>query len=400
MIDRIIYNRKRLSDAPYTIDTVFQPSSYGWQGDWEGRALLAFCCHYEIDGTVIPCMHEMVETLRSHLNEKLYFGNVYDGVTVDEQQLSGHNWLMRGLIKYAELFDSTEALDIAKSIFENLYFPSLDHFYHYPLAPRRIGEVAGTIVADGDDGWRLSSDVGCGLMSSDGVSEYYRFTHDERAKLWLDTVFGVFASADKYKSGFQTHSTLSTTRALLGMYDITKDERYLDIVKDTFRMYCDRAMTLTYENYNWFNKANTWTEPCAVVDSFILATELYKLTGEHRYLTLARRIWFNGLEFCQRSNGGAGPNTCVTPDQPILKVKMYEAPFCCTMRYAEGLLEYSKNKELFVWNSDAPEIIDEVGRHFVDDKLIVVFNGEKVPIFSCASFTEEEAKKLELLITY
>lgn len=399
-MDRIKLSQKRLSTSPYTIDTVFQPASYDWQGDWEGRALLAFCCHYEIDGTKIPCMDQFMAEVRSHLNEKLYFGKVYDGVTVDEQQLSGHNWFLRGLIKYAELFGSTEAEQIAKSIFENLYYPALDHFYHYPLTQRRIGDVSGTIVADGDDGWRLSSDVGCGLMSSDGVSEYYRYTHDSRAKLWLETVFGIFASANKYNSGFQTHSTLSTTRAMLRMYNITKEERYLGLVKDTLRMYCTRAMTLTYENYNWLNNPNTWTEPCAVVDSFILATELYYLTGEQDYLTLARRIWFNGLDFCQRSNGGAGPDTCVTPEQPILKVKMYEAPFCCTMRYAEGLLEYSKNKDLFEWDCSAPETTDEYGRHFVDDKLIVMYKGEKVPIFSCRDYSEEEAEKIELRVIY
>ena len=399
-MDKIKLNAERLSGKEYSIENVFQKSSYDWPGDWEGRALLAFCCHYEINGTKLPCMDQFVKELREHLNEKLYFGKVYDGVTVDEQQLSGHNWLLRGLIKYADLFGSTEADEIARCIFDNLYYPSLDHFSHYPLTPRRCGDVAGTIIADGDDGWRLSSDVGCGLMSMDGVSAYYEHTHDERAKEWVDAVLAVFADADKYNSGFQSHSTLSSARASLRMFDVTGDSYYFNIAKDTLDMYVEKSMTLTYENYNWLNNPNTWTEPCAVVDSFMLATRLYRITSEEKYLTLARRIWFNGLDFCQRSNGGVGPNTCVTRDKPVLKVSMYEAPFCCTMRYAEGLLEYTNNKELFSWDPTAPEITDDIGRHFVDDKLIVLYNGEKTPIFSCASFTEEEAKKLELLITY
>ena len=399
-MDIIELNRNRLSAEPYTIDTVFRPAEYDWPGDWEGRALLAFCCHYEMTGDIIPCMHEMMSDIKSHLNEKLYFGKVYDGETVDEQQLSGNSWFLRGLMKYANLFDSREAEEIAKCVFENLYYPALGHFSHYPLTPRRCGEVAGTIIADGDDGWRLSSDVGCGIMSSDGVSAYYKYTHDERAKEWVDAILAVYAGADKIKSGFQTHSTLSSCRAALRMFEVTGEPHFFDIVKDTLDMYVGNCMTLTYENYNWLNNPNTWTEPCAVVDSFMLAARLYQITSDEKYLALARRIWFNGLSFCQRSNGGAGPNTCVTVNQPVLRVSMYEAPFCCTMRYAEGLLEYTRNKELFTWNENAPEFTDEYGRHFVDDRLIVLYNGRKTPIFSCNTFTKEEAEKLELTVLY
>ena len=104
------------------------------------------------------------------------------------------------------------------------------------------------------------------------------------------------------------------------------------------------------------------------------------------------------MQFCQRSNGGAGPNKCVKEDQPILKISMYEAAFCCTMRYAEGLLEYSKNTDLFGWNSLAEEISDAMGRSFIDDVMIVEYKGERVPIFSCNTVPKEEALAIELKI--
>ena len=104
------------------------------------------------------------------------------------------------------------------------------------------------------------------------------------------------------------------------------------------------------------------------------------------------------MQFCQRSNGGAGPNKCVKAGQPILKISMYEAAFCCTMRYAEGMLEYSRNTELFGWDSAAEVISDEIGRSFIDDVLLVEYNGEKLPIFSCNTIPEEEALAIELKI--
>ena len=77
---------------------------------------------------------------------------------------------------------------------------------------------------------------------------------------------------------------------------------------------------------------------------------------------------------------------------------MYEAAFCCTMRYAEGLLEYSQNKELFSWNSYAEIIKDETGRKFIDDKLLVSFDSKTVPIFSGYELDEGTLKKAELKI--
>ena len=106
-----------------------------------------------------------------------------------------------------------------------------------------------------------------------------------------------------------------------------------------------------------------------MVDSLILAIRLFKITADPKYEQLARRIWFNGLRFCQRSNGGAGPNSCVTKARPLLRVSMYEAPFCCTMRYAEGLRYVAENKAMFARRDG--EISCEDGRFYRDDRLLV-----------------------------
>lgn len=111
MKEAISANFCRLSAPPYTIDEVFRPESYDWPGDWEGRALLAFCCHYRLTGKKIPCMDALVAALPSKTGEKGYFGKPFDPECVDEQQLSGNSWLLRGLLAYAELFGgkATEA---------------------------------------------------------------------------------------------------------------------------------------------------------------------------------------------------------------------------------------------------------------------------------------------------
>ncbi len=376
-------NFQRLHENDYALENLFRPSTYDWPGDWEGRALLAFLCHYEIHQTEVPHLHAFFNSIPEKTNEYRYFGKIFDGKTVDEQQLSGHNWYLRGLLKYAKIYQNKLALEYAKSTVENLYLPALKWYAHYPLHRNtNEGEVSGFVTGT-QNGWKLSSDIGCAFMCVDGLAHYYAETKDERVKNFLDSVIDVFLSIDLVKYKLQTHTTLTCLRGILLLYQTTKQEKYLQIVKEKFAFYVQNGMTLTYENFNWFGRKDTWTEPCAVVDSFILATELYKITTDNGYKTLARRIWFNGLQFCQRNNGGAGPNTCVTEEQNILKISMYEAPFCCTMRYAEGLLEYAKNQELFSWNCNVAIIQDEYNRRFLDDKLLVKYNGKEVPIFSC-----------------
>ena len=389
-------NYRRLNDAPYSLENLFQPESYDWPGDWEGRALLAFLCHYEIDKSEIPHLHRFFHAIGEKTNEYSYFGKPFDQLTVDEQQLSGHNWYLRGLLKYWKLFNSETAMSYAKSTVENLYLPSINWYSHYPLARDYThGDVSGTVTSI-RDGWKLSSDIGCAFMCVDGLAHYYQATRDKRVKDFLDRVIELFISVDLLKYKLQTHTTLTCLRGILTLYQATGDARYLGIVKDKFSFYQENGMTLTYENYNWFGRQDSWTEPCAVVDSLIIAIKLYELTECEEYKALARRIWFNGLQFCQRENGGAGPNTCVTIDSPVLKISMYEAPFCCTMRYAEGLLEFHKNRHLFAWNKNATPTRDEIGRCFVDDMLLVRHNGELVPIFSCNTLKEEDALKTEL----
>ena len=175
-----------------------------------------------------------------------------------------------------------------------------------------------------------------------------------------------FDSIDKMEIKAQTHCCLTAARGFVLLYQETGDESYLSSAKEVAHLYIDEGMTLTYQNYNWWNRGNTWTEPCAIVDSLMLMTELYKITGEESYRTLAARIYHNGLSTAQVGNGGAGTNTVVNQKQPILKTKMYEAYFCCTMRMAEGFL-YIQNHKEYLYAISAPICNDVEGRYMAGD---------------------------------
>lgn len=348
--DRIALNYRRLSTGDYySIDEIFSPEDYDWYGDKEGRALLAFLCHYKISGKTIPCMEQMLAQLNAHLNPQGYFGPIWEQ-EIQEQQLSGHSWLLRGLCEHYEIFGDDFSLQAVRRITENLYLPIRGRFSSYPIerSLAKEGGVSGSQIGI-LDGWILSSDVGCAFMSIDGLSHAYKITKDPRIKALLDEMTAVYLSIDKVALQAQTHCTLTAARGMVRMYQETGDEAYLSGAKVIAKLYFEGGgITATYQNLNWWGRPDSWTEPCAIVDSLMLAGELYQLTAEDYYRTLAARIYHNGLATAQRDNGGAGTDSgVVEAGTDTLCMGMYEAFFCCTMRLAEGLWYINANRELF-----------------------------------------------------
>ena len=358
-------------DAYYQIGEVFAPIGYEWYGDKEGRALLAFVSHYKMSGRKIPCMDEMMSVMRERTNEHLFFGPLA-GEIIHEQQLSGHSWLLRGLCEYREQFGDDLSLEMIESICENLYYPTKGKYKTYPIdrsEPKAEGGVSGKSVRV-INGWKLSSDIGCAFMSIDGLSHAYIVTGDERIKALVDEMIRVYLGIDKVALRAQTHCTLTAARGMIRMYYKTNEVSYLDGARTIMELYANGGgMSETYQNLNWWGRPDTWTEPCAIVDSMMLAGELYKITKEEQYRALAARIYHNGLATAQRENGGAGTDTVVVEGvEEILRSKMFEAYFCCTMRLSEGLRYVDENKELFAARKDGG--VSKKGRIYADGDIL------------------------------
>ncbi len=147
-----------------------------------------------------------------------------------------------------------------------------------------------------------------------------------------------FFTIDVVSGKFQTHSTLSACRGLLRFYESTKDPALLEKVQRIYGAYISLAITENYENYNWFGRPE-WTEPCAVIDSFIVAMGLWKHTANTDYLEDAHHILFNGMGYEERPTGGWGCDVCAGAGDEFLSPAegVYEAWWCCLMRGGEGL---------------------------------------------------------------
>jgi uncharacterized protein len=350
---RAAQNMARLQSALYRPPKLFNGQNVrAWPGDFEGRALLAITLMSRATGQEPDYFPAMVADYKSHLNSLGYFGAPLDLRAINEQQLSGHGWFLRGLCEYYEYKHVPETLAQIQIIVRNLALPLRGSYESYPIDPvlrKRTGATGGINghIAGQQAAWTISSDTGCAFIFLDGLTHAWvvlKAASDRNApvlKALIDEAVARFLEADLVAIQAQTHASLTCMRALLRVYDETvadgrPDTKILAAVQQRYALYRTVAMTEHYANYNWFGRPETWTEPCAIIDSFMIATQLWQHTGDPAYLEDAHLIWTNGIGRGLRGNGGFGTDLCAGYRTPFLKVRSYEAPSCCTMRGGEG----------------------------------------------------------------
>lgn len=338
---RLQNNFNRLEEEKYQPEHVFQreKEAGNWPGDTEGRTVLALVLLAQATGRTPRHLDAILERWPREVNERGYFGNIQPDTLISEQQLSGHGWALRALAELERWRPGGPARALARPIIENLILPTAGQHALYPLDPagrRAGGSFSGTHLGRVGN-WLLSTDVGCDFICLDGVVDAYEAFGDARLKPIVEEMVARFLELDLIAVQAQTHATLTACRALLRWAEITRDESLVTAVAQRFELYTARAWTEHYANFNWFGRPQ-WTEPCAIVDSLMVAMELWRRTGRTLYLEQAQHIYFNALGHAQRANGGFGCDNCPGADgEEDLFFRVYEAHWCCTMRGGEGL---------------------------------------------------------------
>lgn len=338
---RIDRNFDRMETEYYQPAQVYwtEQESGGWPADKEGRTILALVMDGRASHREPKYLAELLRLLPERLNAKGYLGPIHEG-SVDEQQLSGHGWLLRGLCEYYAWKKDTAALRYAKTIVDSLFIPIMPFVDSYPLRSDQrvagVGDMSGS-VQNTVNGWALSSDIGCVFIGMEGLIHAYRYLPDEQAKQLIDKLIGLFQAMDLTGIKAQTHASLTAMRGMLRYAGLTGDTTLLPEVEKRWEQYKRYGMTENYENYNWFERYDTWTEPCAIIDSYLVATQLWMATRRSAYLEDAETIYLNGMACTQRANGGFGCDKPVGEVFPALSVHADEAYWCCTMRGGEGL---------------------------------------------------------------
>jgi len=155
-------------------------------------------------------------------------------------------------------------------------------------------------------------------------------------KAEIDELIRLYQKIDQVEIKAQIHSVLFTTRGILRWYELHGNPSHLQFAESLYKNYRQLAMTENYENYNWFGRPE-WTEGCAIVDSLTVTLKLWQLTGKIEYLEDAHLILFNGLLANQQGDGGDfGINTCTGPNDNVFLQHKGAAPWCCSVWGGKG----------------------------------------------------------------
>jgi hypothetical protein len=357
-------NMARLESERYWPETIFDMDQHAWPADWEGRTMLALTMHAQTTKREPAFLDTILNAIPGRLNEKGYLGPVYDDGVTHEQAMAGHSWMIRALVEYYNWKKESDpemaekAMFCLKSIVKGLYIPQTENYANYPVVEPERYEDPRWILSHKQSKTKThagTSDCGCAFIAIDGATAAYELLKDEALKPLIENMISSYETLPREELHVQTHATLSGIRGILRYFRMTGEQKYLDLAVKTFDLYKTKAWTDHYANYNWFGLPR-WTEPCAVIDSFLISQELWETTGEEGYLRDAHHILYNAIAHAQRLNGAFGTDQCVgakikqrkevsdgTPweasDDAILHARAltYEVFWCCNMRGGDGL---------------------------------------------------------------
>jgi len=334
---RSIINFARLEGKWYRPDEVFTADQHGWPGDWEGRLILALTLLGQSTHRCPAYLDKIISMLPKYLNEKGYFGKILPEGMVNEQQIAGHSWFLRGLAELYTWKKDEKLLGYINALIDNLLLKTKGVYARYPLTNDERFNC---------DIWELSQpqsknkthahtiDTGCAFIMLDGASYVYELFKTPALKELVEEMIDRFVKIDLAEVKMQTHATLTATRGILRFYKTTGSKKYLEIAEGIFNFYKSNAWTENYSNYNWFGDPR-WTEPCAIIDSFIVATWLWQYTQNPEYLEDAHHIYYNAICHGQRTQGEFGTDNCVGVKEPFIYPFTYEVYWCCSMRAGE-----------------------------------------------------------------
>ncbi len=308
-----------------------------WPADLVGRVILTLSLEEQALSKKSQNLKRIVHELEENMNEKGYCGKIYTP-DLNEQQLSGHGWLLNGLVEYYKHTGDEKAKELLQTMVDNLILPTKGMHKTYPIDPD-LREDAGGYMGTHQKkvgNWILSSDIGCDFIFMDGVIKVYEILPSDELKDVIEEMISRFLEIDQEKIKAQTHSTMTSLRGLLRYAQLENRPELIAEVQKRFDIYKKVAMTENYENYNWYGRPR-WTEPCAVVDSYIVAINLWRLTGNTVYLADAQHIFYNGMGFEQRYSGSFGCSSCLGAGTPMMILTTNDTHWCCTMRGGVGL---------------------------------------------------------------
>ncbi len=307
-----------------------------YSGDISGR-FLEIACLTSPPGKLEPeTLPKLIDSIAQYQLADGHFGRAIDFNQPLEPENSnavilpvfwGHSRLLVGLLEAYRASGKTELLECAKRI-GDFYIATADRF----LDPAREAEYRST-------GTYAAGYVTDYFPAIEGLVRLYNVTHDQRYLQQAERMAAFFQRFDTLPID-HSHANLITHHGLVLLYEATGKPEYLQRARDRWQQAWEQG-------YVWptggvgerFRVAWNTDEGCSEADWLRLSLDLWRNTGETRYLQGAERLLQNHYQMNRTANGGFGHHTFVCDETgPLLmKPQFTEAVWCCTFHGLLGL---------------------------------------------------------------
>ncbi len=318
-----------LSDVSFRIDRIFT----NYSGDVSGRFL-------ELAALTSPPGQFLPDTLRTvaaevtkyqkrdgHFGFDMDFSKPLQKMSPPIPMLWGNARLLVGLVTAASALRDTNLLAAARRL-GDFYVETSGIF----CSPSREAELRAT--GTGGDGYTC-----CYFPAIESLALLYRATGDQRYLAQARLMAEWFKRFDALPTD-HSHGNLCAWRGILELYDITGERSYLDRALAKWQ-------TAVQEGYVWpvggvgehWYRFHSGDEGCSESDWLRLNLQLWRFTGETRFLDLAERLLLNQYAGNQCPNGGYGWRPFDgDADGPIgTAANLDEWYFCCSFHGPLGL---------------------------------------------------------------
>ena len=241
--------------------------------------------------------------------------------------LWGNARLLVGLVAAGERFQDAALLAAARRL-GDFYVATGDDL----CSPARLAEYQ----ASGTEGAGYTC---CYFPAIESLALLYRATHDDRYLQQAQRMAAFFQHFDALPIG-HSHGNLWRGEGILMLYEITGKREYLDQVRAKWK-------AAVRGGYVWplggvgehFARSFFADEGCAESDWLRLNLDLWRFTGDVRYLDMAERLLWNEYLPNQSANGGFGTSyfECDADWPTVIQAAFQEGRGCCTFHGPLGL---------------------------------------------------------------
>lgn len=334
----------RLALPPYEAPWILADVSFGvkriftnYSGDVSGRFLELASLTSPRDRSVPPALDAVLDGILRYQKPDGHFGADFDLSKKFERNTTqksaplpmfwGNARLLVGLVAAAQERGRADMLEAAKRL-GDYYVSGADLM----CSPEREADYKFT----GTYGDSYVCDY---FPAMEGLALLYRAAKEEKYLRHAIRMAEFFRRFDALPIE-HSHGNLCAWRSFLLLYEITGDKAFLEATKAKWDAAVKGGFIWTIGGLgeHWHVKYPI-TEACSESDWLRLNLDLWRFTGEMRFLEMADRVLWNQYRINQCPNGGFGSRHLETDAAGPLAVKpkIDEWYFCCSFHGPLGL---------------------------------------------------------------